>query len=453
MLAQSFSAVWAKRIGLSTVAVLPALVLSACDKVPLLAPGGTVISLFATANTVPVNGEIEIVATAIENGTTTVPTTPANPTTPSNPANPANPATPTPTPTTPTGTSSSGAGTPVQNGTVITFTTTLGRIEPTDARTQNGQVRVRFISNGQSGTATITAFSGGASAKLENLRVGTAAVERLLLSANPQALPPNGGNAEISARVEDVSGAPISGAPVVFTTDVGQVSPSTATTDSSGVAKSTLTATAKATVTASVAGKTATVAVSVNARTGVTITGPTTSVAAGTPTTFTVGVAATANIRDVSIDYGDGSRQSLGALSASTPVQHTYSEEGTYRVSATAIDATGFTETVATSVTILPQQPPSVIIQASPTNPVPGQTVIFTASVSGATSTILRYEWTFEGGTPATATTTGNRQTATFTGSGTKVITVRVIQASGPSGDGTTVITLQSTTPVTAIKK
>ena len=34
---------------------------SACDKVPLLAPGGTVISIFATSNTVPLNGEIEIV--------------------------------------------------------------------------------------------------------------------------------------------------------------------------------------------------------------------------------------------------------------------------------------------------------------------------------------------------------------------------------------------------------
>ena len=73
----------------------------------------------------------------------------------------------------------------MQNGTVITFTTTLGRIEPADARTQNGQVRVRFISSGQSGTATITAFSGGASGKLENLRVGTAAAERVLLTATP----------------------------------------------------------------------------------------------------------------------------------------------------------------------------------------------------------------------------------------------------------------------------
>jgi hypothetical protein len=201
--------------------------LSACDKVPLLAPGGTVISLFATSNTVPVNGEIEIVATAIENGTTA--TTPTTPTTPGT----------TPTPT-PTATSSSGAGTPVQNGTVITFTTTLGRIEPVDARTNNGQVRVRFISNGQSGIATVTAFSGGASAKLENLRVGTAAAERVLLTANPAVLPPTGGTTEIAARVEDVSGAGIPGVPVAFTADQGQLGAGAVVTDSSGVAKTTL---------------------------------------------------------------------------------------------------------------------------------------------------------------------------------------------------------------------
>ena len=98
-------------------------------------------------------------------------------------------------------------------------------------------------------------------------------------------------------------------------------------------------------------------------------------------------------------------------------------------------------------MTILPQQPPSVTIQASPTNPTPGQTVIFTATVAGATSTILRYEWTFETGTPATATTTGNRQTATFSGLGTRVITVTVIQATGPSGDGTTVVNVGTNTP------
>ena len=411
---------------------------SACDKVPLLAPGGTVISIFATANTVPVNGEIEIVATAIENGTASTPTTPTTPTTPGTPTTPT-------TPTTPSSTSTSGAGTPVQNGTVITFTTTLGRIEPVDARTNNGQVRVRFIASGQSGVATITAFSGGASAKLENLRVGTAAAERVLLSATPAVLPPSGGTTEIAARVEDTTGAGLPGVPVTFTADQGSLGAGTALTDSNGIAKTSLQATRTTIVTANVAGKTATVTVNLGARTGVSITGPTTPISAGTPVTFTIGVgAAPAIIRDVTVDFGDGARSSLGALSASTPVQHVYLAEGTYRASATATDSSGFTETVATFVTILPQQPPSIIIQAAPTNPVPGQTVIFTAVVSGATSTILRYEWLFEGGTPASATTTGNRQTATFTGTGTRVIQVRVIQSQGPSGDGTTVITLQS---------
>jgi hypothetical protein len=334
----------------------------------------------------------------------------------------------------------------VQNGTVITFTTTLGRIEPVEARTNNGQVRVRFISNGQSGLATITAFSGGASAKLENLRVGTAAAERVLVTATPAVLPPSGGLTEIAARVEDVSGAGIPGVPVAFVADQGQLGAGSAVTDANGVARTTLTASRTTVVTVNVAGKTAQVTVNLSARTGVTITGPTTAIAAGTPVTFTVGVGAApaVNVRDVTIDFGDGSRSSLGAISASTPVQHIYTEAGSFRASATATDSSGFTETVATFVTILPQQPPGVTITAAPTNPVPGQTVRFTAVVSGATSTILRYEWLFEGGSPASAVLTGNQATSVFTGTGSRVIQVRVVQSSGPSGDGIVVINLQT---------
>jgi hypothetical protein len=426
------------RAGLASVAFLPIIFLSACDKVPLLAPGGTVISLFATSSTVPLNGEIEIVATAIENGTTATTPPPTTPTTPGTPT----------TPTTPTTTSSSGAGTPVQNGTVITFTTTLGRIEPVDARTHNGQVRVRFISNGQSGTATITAFSGGASARLENLRVGTAAAERVLVTATPAVLPPSGGTTEIAARVEDVSGAGIPGVPVSFTADQGQLGAGAVTTDSNGVARTSLIATRTTVVTVNVAGKTATVTVNTAARTGVSMAAVSSTgglITAGVAVNFTIGIGAPpVNVRDVTVQFGDGDRTSLGAISAQATTQHTYQEAGTYRATATATDATGFQETVGTSITVQPQQPPSVIIQASPTNPVPGQTVIFTAVVSGATSTIVRYEWLFEGGTPPTASTTSNRQTATFTGTGTRVINVRVIQSSGPSGDGTTVINVQA---------
>src|SRR5688500_9145220 len=99
---------------LLTVAGSLALV-SACDKVPLLAPAGSVITLFPSASFVPANGQIEIVATVIEQGS--APTPPATP-----PANGA--------PGTPTSTSSAGAGTPVHNGTLVTFATTIGRVEP-----------------------------------------------------------------------------------------------------------------------------------------------------------------------------------------------------------------------------------------------------------------------------------------------------------------------------------
>jgi len=54
------------------------------------------------------------------------------------------------------------AGTPVQNGTLVTFTTTLGRLDPTSAETTNGQATVKLVAEGLSGTATVSAFSGGA---------------------------------------------------------------------------------------------------------------------------------------------------------------------------------------------------------------------------------------------------------------------------------------------------
>jgi hypothetical protein len=398
---------------LTAVATLS--LVSACDKVPLLAPSGTVITLFPANNTVALNGTVEIIATVIENGTTSTPTTPGNGGT----------TTPASTP---------GAGTPVQNGTLVSFTTTIGRIEPSEARTQNGQVRVKFVSNGQSGTATVTAFSGGASGRIENLLVGSAAAERVLISASPQTLGPAGGTAQISARVEDTSGSGVSGVPVTFTTNAGQLSAASVATDSEGVARTTLNTTRESTVTANVAGKTAEITVGLNPRTGVTISGPTNSVSAGQPASFTVGVSGTANVRDVTVDFGDGTRRSLGALSGSTTVQHTYTTAGNYPVTAIATEASGFTEQVATSVTILPAQPPGVIITPSSTTPTVNQVITLTATVSGATSTIQQYQWDFGDG--ETRITTGPQTTKAYSSVGTKVIRVTVVQASGPAGQG-----------------
>src|SRR3954468_9884954 len=113
--------------------LLPIALLAACDKVPLLAPTGTVINLFPVTTTVSLNSEITIVATVIENGVAS-----------GGSGSPSG-----------GGTARTGAGTPVQNGTVISFTTSIGRIEPSEARTTNGQVNVRLITSNVSGTATI----------------------------------------------------------------------------------------------------------------------------------------------------------------------------------------------------------------------------------------------------------------------------------------------------------
>ena len=419
-----------QRILAATLACLSAMFsVVACDKVPLLAPTGSVITIFPAATSVAVNGEIEIVATVIEQGVSTAPTTPTTPGTGTPPG------TTTPPTTGTTTTTSAGAGTPVQNGTVVSFTTTLGQIQPTEARTQNGQVRVKFIAGSQSGTATITAFSGGASGKLENLRIGTAAAERVLITATPQALSCQGGTSQIEARVEDVSGAGVAGVPVSFSTTTGQLNPATSNTDAGGTARTQLTTTREATVTANVAGKTAPVTVTLSPRTGLSLTPPTGAISAGVPTSFTVNVSSTANISNVSVDFGDGTVRNLGALSGSTTVPHTYTTEGTYTVSAAASDAAGCTERVSTGIAILPAQPPTVTITAPETAPV-NTSVVVSANVSGATSTIIRYEWTFgSDAVPSTLSTSSRQVSVRWTTPGPKVISVRVIQATGPEGD------------------
>jgi adhesin/invasin len=405
----------------------------------------------------PLNGSVDITAVAIEAGA--APSTPTTPTPPTTPGTPGTPTAPTPTPGTP------GTGTPVHNGTVITFTTTLGRIDPVEARTHNGQATVRLISTGQSGTATVVAFSGGARSASLAILVGSAASSRVILSASPAQLPSVGGTSQISARVEDGQGSVVAGAPVTFSTTSGNITPTTANTDLSGIAVATLQANASADVVARSGGAEGKITVSLRPRSGLTLSAPATPPSAGLPATFTVAVAATAAVTNVRIDFGDGTRRSLGALSGSTTIQHTYQNSGTFEVTATATQATGDEETVGTAITILPGQPPSVLVTATPTNPTRGERVLVTVSVTGAVSTIQNYTFDFGDAShanPPTQSTTSNQASviyndcvavpvpipptctpATVSAIGTKVITVTVTQASGPSGQGQTVITVR----------
>jgi PKD repeat protein len=378
------------------------LLAAGCDKLPLLAPSGTVITLFAGSSILPVNGEIEIIATLIEQGQATPPDTNGG--------------------TTTTGTA--GAGTPVHNGTLVSFTTTLGRIDPQEARTHNGKVSVRLISTGQSGTAKVIAYSGGARSGELEIKVGTAAAGRVVVTAEPQTLPSGGGTAEIRARVEDEGGAPLAGVPVAFTTTAGTLTSPNALTDSSGTARTALMTTREAQVTASAGAQSSDVTVRLNVRVSVSISPPSGTVAVGVPATFPLSVTAPtgANVTSLVVDFGDGTQRPIG--SGSTSVTHVYDAHGVYEVTATATDATGERSSSTTQVVVAPT---SVSISAF----VSGRTATLTAIPSPSTLAVERYDWDFGDGT--TRTTPGTTTSKVYSAPGTYTVTVTMVPVSGPS--------------------
>lgn len=398
-------------LGILSLVALPFALVAACDKVPLLAPTGTVISLIPATTTVSLNSEVTIIATVIENGASAAGSG--------------------------SGTSSSrtGAGTPVQNGTLISFTTTLGRIEPSEARTHNGQVSVKLITAGASGTATITAFSGGASSTTQ-LKIGTAAVKTVLITTTPQSLGAAGGTVQVVASVTDDGGNPLSGVPVTFATDKGSVSPSTATTDANGNATATLTTTGTAKVTATAGTVSSTAAtVTVNGRSLASFTAAPSSTSAGVPVVFTVTPAAGANISNVRVDFGDGSGTDLGAIGAGTTTSHAYSSSGSFTATASARDATSDVQSLSTTVIVGSL---AVTLSASPNPGTVNSPVTFT--VNGvATAQVDHYVFTFDDGT--VRQTTSPQTSRTFTTRGLKTIRVDVFGVGGGQ-IGTNTITI-----------
>src|SRR5712691_9177221 len=117
----------------------------ACQRVALLAPAGSTITLTTLATTLPLSGTTNLIAQVIEP-----------------------------------------AGTPPQRGTLVTFTTSLGTIEPVEAETDpGGRVLVTFNAGTKSGTATITALSGGVTTGATGaikIAVGAAGVSSIALT-------------------------------------------------------------------------------------------------------------------------------------------------------------------------------------------------------------------------------------------------------------------------------
>jgi hypothetical protein len=383
--------------------------LATCSKAPLVAPSGSTINLVATTNVLPVNGSTDITAVVIEAGSTS----------------------------TTGGTTTTSGGTPVHDGTLVSFTTSLGTIQPANAHTNNGAATVRLIASGESGVATITAYSGAATKTL-TLNIGAAAAARILVSANPQSLPPTGGVSTIVANVQDGQGNGIAGVPVNFavTTGTGTLSNGLVVTDNSGTATTQLTATANTTVTASASGGTGagstlsgTVNITLQPNSTISITPPTGVVTVSTTTTLSVTVGANVIATDVLVNFGDGEKIDLGALTSTAQnVPHIYGGVGSFTATATATFADGSVKTASTPVIVTDFD----VTIACGGNVAFGATSTFTATVTPAGVSISDFAWQIGGETGAPVLH-GSTATYTWQSRGTKSATLTVFPTKGPT--------------------
>lgn len=370
---------------------------AACDKVPLLAPTQSTINLSVSTTTLAVNGTAQVIATVTEQ-----------------------------------------PGTPVQNGTLVTFTGSLGAFEPLEATTVNGKATTTFRAGALSGTARLGATSGGAKAEEVEVKIGGAAAEQVALRADPASVPATGGTVQLVAVVTDISGNALYGVPVVFSTDAGTLASNSVITDSNGEARTTLTTSRPASVKASVGAKSGTVTVSTT-NLSVAITTPTTPPIAGLPAVFTITPATTSSgsgggnaIRNVVVDWGDGTvPQNLGAIGAATNVSHVYTRADTYVITATVTDTSGQQSGSSTTVTVQ-----RAIVNISFSNPPAstqvGTSVSFTVAVTNnnnipITGVVVR----FGDGQSATLPPSGGTAPHTYSAPGTYTVTAIATDQTG----------------------
>jgi heat shock protein HslJ len=375
----------ASRLVLPGLLVALASLAASCDSVPLTAPTQSTIVLFANANNVALHASADITAIVNESG-----------------------------------------GTPVQNGTVVTFSTTLGTIDPSDARTHNGRVTVKFNAGGLSGTARISAFSGPANATALELKIGGAAATRVQLTAEPAQVPSTGGTVDLIATVTDDDGNRLSGVPVTFTASAGRLGSTSVTTDGAGVGRTTLTTDRETTVSAIAGGaQSQQVTIRANQAPSVNISVTTSNPQSGQPVNFSISVTAGTNssaVREVVVDFGDGTRESLGRVTGTQSITHVFLGDGSYRVTATVTDTSGEQNSTSTVVVVVPVQV-SMNLNTSPLFPRVNTPVTVTVTISPSNVRIVRYDFDFGDGTVASQSNNTINKIYTSTGVFTIVVT------------------------------
>jgi hypothetical protein len=404
------------------LAVATVVLVIACDRVPLTSPTGSTISLSADRTVLPLGGETAVRAVVTES-----------------------------------------AGTPVHNGTTVTFQTTVGSFNPVEAKTANGIATTTFLAGMSSGTAQIHAFSGGArtgsgnsSAGGVTVKIGAAAATGAIsMSASPSSVSQSGGTATISALVFDESQNPLPGVNVQFVTSTGSLSATTATTDSNGIARTQLTTTTTATVTALAGAAKGEVRVEASAAPGVTIQASDGTVGVPLPITVTFSGGTSGNssprqIASLRVDFGDGTSETRFNVTGAAAFTHTYQRAGGYTITATAVDVAGNTGIASDAITIAHAPLPTISAFSANPNPVPpannGLTNI-TVSAAPSSASVPIHNVTVRnmtsGGEVIYSATGGGTFAHRFGGTGTYTLQATATDANGNTASTTTVVVVQ----------
>ena len=334
------------------LAVATVVLVVACDRVNLTAPTGSTISLSVERNVLPLNGQTTVTAVVTES-----------------------------------------AGTAVQNGTFVTFQTTVGSFNPPQAQTTDGVAITTFLAGGSSGRATITAFSGGArssNSSATTISIGAAAAAGAIsMSASPTSVSQSGGTVTISAVVFDADNNPLPGVNVQFVTGTGTLNPTIATTDSSGIARTQLTTTQSTNVEAIAGAAKGNVRVEVSSAPSVTIGDPAPPPVAGQPTSFTVtatsgNTSAPRQVQTLEVNFGDGAVETRSNVTGQAAFTHTYRDAGAYTITARAVDVAGNTGIASKGIVVGFAPQPTVGLKTS--DPAPNVNEVFTMTVTPAPS-------------------------------------------------------------------
>jgi PKD repeat protein len=238
--------------------------------------------------------------------------------------------------------------------------------------------------------------------------------------------------------VFDASGNPLPGVPVTFITNAGTFSNPVVLSDSGGAARTTLTTSQAATVTASAGSATSgNVTINVAARPTVTLAlSGTTPPIEGGVTTFAITAAPAAGgapIERVTINYGDGSSDELGSVVSSA--QHVYQNDGSYTVTLTATDTSGVSTTASIVIEVQAFVVTITAVQSSS-----GTSFTFTANVP-AGLTMASFSWNFGDTVSNTTTTTTNTAQHEYgTRSGPKTVRVTARTTTNETAQGSITI-------------